>query len=229
MPSPPWTAATARPPSTRSGRLPVRRRRQGRPAPHRRRHPRRARRRQPAGARVPPPPRRRAVLAGTRGTLFRVARTVIAHLDVDAFYASVELLRRPELRGKPVIVSGSGPRAVVTTASYEARALRRRLGDADVAGAAPVPGRRPHPARLHGLPRGVARVMDLVRGAGPGRALGLDEAYLDLSASWRRRPRCAAVTDDREATGLDASVGIGPNSSSPRCAATSRSRAGRVR
>src|SRR5215204_4214217 len=49
------------------------------------------------------------------------AMAPIAHLDVDAFYASVELQRRPELRGLPVIVAGSGPRAVVTTASYEAR------------------------------------------------------------------------------------------------------------
>ena len=49
------------------------------------------------------------------------ARRVIAHLDIDAFYASVELRRHPELRGQPLIVAGSGPRAVVTTASYEAR------------------------------------------------------------------------------------------------------------
>src|SRR3954464_13530392 len=48
-------------------------------------------------------------------------KRVIAHLDCDAFYATCELLKQPGLKGKPVIVAGSGPRAVVTTASYEAR------------------------------------------------------------------------------------------------------------
>ena len=107
----------------------------------------------------------------------------IAHLDMDAFYASVELRRRPELKGKPVVVCGSGPRAVVTTASYEARKLagihsampaavaRRRLPDA-------VYLRPDFPAYREAS----AQVMEVLRrNAETVEVVGLDEAYLDLT------------------------------------------------
>jgi DNA polymerase-4 len=137
----------------------------------------------------------------------------IAHLDVDAFYASVELLRRPELRGLPVIVSGSGPRAVVTTASYEAR--RYGVGSAMPTARALrlCPDAVLVPPDFSAYRDASAGVMALVRRAVERvEVVGLDEAYLDLGELVA--PRAAMrrlVGDIHAATGLDCSVGIGPN------------------
>ena len=142
-----------------------------------------------------------------------MARTVIAHLDVDAFYASVELLRRPELRGKPVIVSGSGPRAVVTTASYEARrfgvgsamptARARRLCPDAILIPPDFPAYRDMSARVMALVREAVPVVEQV---------GLDEAYLDLSDLVAPKAAMRRLQHDVDTTtGLGVSVGIGPN------------------
>jgi DNA polymerase-4 len=137
----------------------------------------------------------------------------IAVIDADAFYVSIELCRHPELRGKPVVVAGSGPRAVVTTASYEAR--RYGVGSAMPAAKA----RRLCPQAVVLPPdfptyREVSRqVMDLVRThVERVEVVGLDEAYLDLGGLYS--PRAAMrrlVTEITAATQLVCSVGIGPN------------------
>jgi DNA polymerase-4 len=137
----------------------------------------------------------------------------VAHLDADAFYVSIELRRHPELRGKPVLVAGSGPRAVVTTASYEAR--RFGVGSAMPAARA----RRLCPQAVVLPPdfptyREVSRrMMDLVRAQVERvEVVGLDEAYLDLGGLYS--PRAAMrrlVAEIRTAVQLTCSVGIGPN------------------
>src|SRR6202035_3313771 len=103
----------------------------------------------------------------------------VAHLDMDAFYVSVELRRRPELRGLPVVVAGTGPRAVVTTASYEARrfgvgsaipaARARRLCPQAVFLPPDFPTYREVSGRLMGIVRAQVERVEVV---------GLDEAYL---------------------------------------------------
>lgn len=141
-------------------------------------------------------------------------KRTIAHLDMDAFYASVELRRRPELRGKPVVVCGSGPRAVVTTASYEARKLagihsampaavaRRRLPDA-VYLQPDFGAYRKASGRVMGILRANVETVEVV---------GLDEAYLDLTGLFAPKATMRRIsTEIREDTGLTCSVGISEN------------------
>lgn len=132
---------------------------------------------------------------------------------MDAFYVSCELQRRPELLGRPVVVAGSGPRAVVTTASYEAR----KYG---VFSATPASrARRVCPQAVFVAPdfdhyRARSReVMDTLREqVDTVEVVGLDEAYLDLTGFERPnaagRSIKAAVT---ARTGLACSIGIGPS------------------
>ena len=132
---------------------------------------------------------------------------------MDAFYVSVELQRRPELRGKPVVVAGSGPRAVVTTASYEAR----RYG---ILSATPAErARRLCPGAIFVPPdfeayRARSReVMAVLRQQVERvEVVGLDEAYLDLTGLDRYRAAARSIKAAvRAETGLGCSIGLGPS------------------
>jgi DNA polymerase-4 len=136
---------------------------------------------------------------------------VVAHLDMDAFYASVELRKRPDLRGKPVVVCGSGPRAVVTTASYEARKL------AGIHSAMPASvARRKLPDAIYLTPdfpayrEASAQVMEVLRrNVETVEVVGLDEAYLDLTGLFSPKATMRRIAAEiREDTGLTCSVGI---------------------
>jgi DNA polymerase IV len=146
-------------------------------------------------------------------------RASILHLDLDAFYASVEQRDKPSLRGKPVIVGGVGSRGVVATASYEARAF----GVRSAMSTAEARARCPHAAFLTGrfdaYRETSMRVMAVLRTVSPlVEPLSLDEAYVDLAAAPNQPDLTPAALVDigrrlkravEEATdGLTASVGI---------------------
>jgi DNA polymerase-4 len=146
----------------------------------------------------------------------RAARTVL-HVDMDAFYASVEQRDAPQLRGKPVIVGGIGARGVVATASYEARTF-------GVRSAMPTAEARslcPHGVflapRMSVYKEASEQVFDILRRYTPlVQGLSLDEAFMDVTASQAVFGPAAKIAFDlkqqiRLRTQLTASVGVAPN------------------
>lgn len=145
----------------------------------------------------------------------------ILHLDLDAFFASVEQRDKPSLRGKPVIVGGTGGRGVVATASYEARqygvrsAMSGREARARCGHAAFLSG------RFHAYREASNVVMTLLKSVSPAvEPLSLDEAFVDLAVAGQPPDLddLAAIETFAEALraqvqditgGLTASVGIG--------------------
>ncbi len=141
----------------------------------------------------------------------------IIHVDMDAFYASVEQRDRPELRGLPVIVAGLGPRGVVSTCSYEARrfGVRSAMPTAQARRLCPDGAYLwPDLTRYEEVSCQVFEIFHEVTPLVEG--LSLDEAFLDVTASQRLLGSVETMgwrikEVIRERTGLNASVGMGPN------------------
>lgn len=167
----------------------------------------------------------------------------IAHLDMDAFYASVELLRYPQLRGKPVVIGGRRRggestggelrtlrdytgRGVITTSTYEARALGVFSGMGLMKSAKLAPDAVLLPADFDEYRHYSKMFKEAVRTVAPEiEDRGIDEIYIDLTAlvmteapgmaldPWQRARDVAARIQQAvyEATGLSCSIGVTPN------------------
>jgi len=147
-----------------------------------------------------PPPRRR-----------------VLHLDMDAFYASVEQHDRPELRGKPVLVGSDRPRGVVAAASYESRRSGCRSAQPMAVALRLCPEAVVVRPRMERYSEISGRVFAILETLSPlVEPLSIDEAFVELTGTERLLGPAPEVARDLRArvkaeTGLTASVGVAPN------------------
>jgi len=140
-------------------------------------------------------------------------RTII-HVDMDAFYASVEVLDNPELKGKPVVVGGTSDRSVVSAASYEARKYGVHSAMAIVKARKLCPRGVFLPVRMWRYREISQQIMDIFHRFTPlVEPISLDEAFLDVTGSaslFGEGPAIAREIKEliREETGLTASAGV---------------------
>lgn len=162
---------------------------------------------------------RRAVSAGVRSWTVTRARTTepILHVDLDAFYASVEVLKDPTLAGRPVVVGGAGTRGVVMSASYEARAFGVRNAMPAVRARRLCPDAVFVPPDFESYKAHSNRFREVLLAVSPlVEPIALDEAFVDVSGAvvlFGSPGQIGAKVrrEVREAVGVSCSVGVGPN------------------
>src|SRR6266540_3018822 len=153
---------------------------------------------------------------GQTGEVQGVLRLWVLHVDLDQFIAAVEVLRRPELAGVPLIVGGRGDpreRAVVATASYEARAFGVGSGMSLRLAARKAPGAVILPVDAAAYEAASAQVMGVLRGMDGAvvEVLGWDEAFVGVRTGDPEAFARRVQTEVLVASRLHCSVGIGDN------------------
>jgi len=149
----------------------------------------------------------------TRGPVDDTGANIL-HVDMDAFYASVEVLDRPELRGKPLIVGHATGRSVVSSASYEARRFGVRSAQPVAQALRLCPDAIVVNPRMERYAELSQRVMQIFRRATPlVEPVSIDEAFLDVSGARKLLGSPAHIAAQlrewvRHETGLPASVGV---------------------
>lgn len=139
---------------------------------------------------------------------------VFFHIDLDAFFASVEILDNPEYKGKPLIIGTPGRRSVASTCSYEARAFGVHSAMPMLEALRLCPNAICIPPRMNRYSEKSREVMSIIESFAPGfLQVSIDEAFLDLSGMDRIYPLAGKAAKElkaeiKERTGLTVSIGV---------------------